>query len=393
MSTAVVAYPPPPAEFPIVRRDVPVWGEHIAPIGKGVPIDKAALERVVAASNERIADMGSYAPQIILHSQKKAPGDVTPPVVRKVVGCMGPFRVKQIGRLKPRWAITADLHYSKDFEGSIKDYPERSVEYVWKDDADPTDGRLDALALLPVGTSGALDLGLQYESADTRRLRYSEKELEAMTKEEDSPEMDETQLAALVEQLKPIIAQMVAAAMSGGAASPAAPPAAPAAGGGTVPYELPLEHRLKYEQALTKIKELEDGKAAIETEMGKRLAALEAEHHKTVRYQALERLRSDGYVVGDIAKEFEHYMQYDEKTFNAAMEHRRSFTPRVPQSTLPIENSPTKKPAVDTESTENRMKYSAEALRRIKVAEREGKFLDYGDTLKAVQAEATAGAA
>jgi hypothetical protein len=364
----------PPLANPVIRRNVPVWAEHTAPIGKGTRFTKAELEGVAAKGNERIDDVGRFAPIILNHSDES--GEAKP-----VVGYMGRFSVQRIGRLKPRWAIVTDLHYSREFEPKIKDYPGHSVEYVFRDDAKPTEGVLDALALLPVGKSPALELGLLY-SAEERRLRYSAESIEAMTQEET---MNPEELQPLIEALKPVIAEMIAAALSG--ANPAPPPGgSPATSpppGGALPYESNLTQRVNYEQLVTRERETREKLAQVE----QRLAASEADKKKAVRYEAFSRLKSDGYIVADdLGAEVAKLEKFDDEQFAVAIEQRRQYGLKVPGGSLPIPPSEQRKVDKDGNADlEKRAKYSAAAQKLVVEADNQGKRLSYAEALAQVQ--------
>lgn len=162
----------------VLRRDVPVFKEHVAatPSGQPVRFGQCELERVATAMNRRIRSTGDY-PQLCIGHTSDDPSEEKPSI-----GSAGPFRVGMIredGKLV--YAIFADFHLRREHGDALMKYPRRSVElHIPKTTGGQPD--YDRMRLDPICLLGAnaprLDLGMTAYSvragqADLEVLRYS----------------------------------------------------------------------------------------------------------------------------------------------------------------------------------------------------------------------------
>jgi hypothetical protein len=350
-----------PTDQLIDRGWRPIWQEHVADIdGKSVPMDRAALERVAANSNDLITRTGAYGVIIEGHTDPDRPREVRP-----VRGYLGPYKV---GEFAGKPTIFGRERYFRDFAPRLKDFPFKSAEYAYSE-RDPANGRIAAAALLHAGETPRFHLGLNYADGDARRLRYSAAPLRddqgtAMADDKPSadkppeaaapqapaqaptpaaPAVDPAMLEAMQAAILPAVKQVVLETLQAAGVMPAPqpastdppgnnPPMPPAFGDEKKADYSDVEHRLRYEREIAARRAAEERAADAE----KRLAAVDDERRKTARYAAIAQLRADGYVTESDEQEFAGFAAFDDAQFPIALEQRRRYGARVPRGSLPI---------------------------------------------------------
>lgn len=133
--------------------------------------DREALEKIVNACNDRIAETGDFAVLTAGHTPSKnelAAGRKQP----EVLGFVGPYRLGKIGNKNPKYAIFADEWHFADEAKRLQRLPRRSVE-LWMHDQ-PNARFFDPIAALGAETP-RLDLGIRFAlSPEGRRVvKYS----------------------------------------------------------------------------------------------------------------------------------------------------------------------------------------------------------------------------
>jgi hypothetical protein len=109
----------------------------------------AELEEIVRINNARIEDTGDCIPVILGHTKDGASETSQPPIV----GWADGLKIVKLGKLSPRYAISASFRILKDCLDIVKKFPRRSVE-LWTQD-----NVIDPIALLSTSRP-AKSLGL-----------------------------------------------------------------------------------------------------------------------------------------------------------------------------------------------------------------------------------------
>jgi hypothetical protein len=210
-----------------VFTNVPVFDEHIG--DDGVVYDKRILACIAQNNNDRIEDTGDYTPISAGHTPDRDKPDAKQP---EIIGFAGPYHVSVIGNKKPRHVIVADKwrifkEYADDYRRGK--YPRRSVE-LWPEER-PEDRFFDPIAVLGAETPRRA-LGLVYSKTDRRGKHPIRYEMAATVPGGSNTFLPDTEprkhaqgkamsnyqgedIAQLAEALKPMIAEMIAAAQGG----------------------------------------------------------------------------------------------------------------------------------------------------------------------------------
>ena len=109
----------------------------------------AELEEIVRVNNARIEDTGDCIPVILGHTKDGVSEVSQPPIV----GWADGLKIVKLGKLSPRYAISASFRILKDCVDIVKNFPRRSVE-LWTQD-----NVIDPIALLSTSRP-AKSLGL-----------------------------------------------------------------------------------------------------------------------------------------------------------------------------------------------------------------------------------------
>lgn len=118
-----------PQRYQVVR-DVCVFTEHAIrdeEAGTERRFDARELAKIVRNCNERIVDAGAFPAISDGHTSDPDDEHQRDP---DILGYSGGFRLGQIGRKEPRWAIFHDEYRAKDSIGTLNRKPRRSVE-LW----------------------------------------------------------------------------------------------------------------------------------------------------------------------------------------------------------------------------------------------------------------------
>jgi hypothetical protein len=126
----------------------------------------AELEEIVRVNNARIEDTGDCIPVILGHT-KDGVGEVSQP---PIVGWADGLKIVKLGKLNPRYAISASFRILKDCLDIVKKFPRRSIE-LWTQD-----NVIDPIALLSTSRP-AKSLGLMtfsQERTGAKLVKYYE---------------------------------------------------------------------------------------------------------------------------------------------------------------------------------------------------------------------------
>ena len=104
-----------------------VFVEHDTIKSTGEPISFKLKElcEILRTCNRRIADRDLFAAISLNHTSSNPEGPDP-----EVLGYAGPYRLGQVGNVKPKWAIFADEHWYTENQERLKKMPRRSPELI-----------------------------------------------------------------------------------------------------------------------------------------------------------------------------------------------------------------------------------------------------------------------